>query len=180
MSTTDKFLRQTGYFIGATTNGSKVIKQITQDLKENVDKYGERLLEKVCQIFVQLAQYNLLKSGYNVSSLVDNIFYTRYGKNKYRVGIRNNTQKPIMYFLEFGTGAVGRENQHPLAGEIGWEYLVNKHRTSNGIEGWTYYDETTSEYVFTRGLKAVSYIYDTLQEMPKIIEEAKRKVNLNE
>ena len=74
----------------------------------NYDKYADTILEEICQRIVLEAQQRLITSGYSVNNLVKNITYQKYGKNKYRVGIRNNEQKDIMYFLEFGTGIVGR------------------------------------------------------------------------
>lgn len=193
-------LRNSGYFVGATTNGLKVIQEITKDLKKKVDAYGSAILEKVCKIFVERAKIKLASSGYNVSSLLDNIYYQKYGDNKYRIGIKNNKDKPIMYFLEFGTGVVGMRNRHPKAGEVGWEYLVspenlasnagyNRYYIPNGTnslgedvgyEGWYYNDPKTGELKFTSGLKAVSYIYDTLQEMDEIIAQAKKEVESND
>ena len=174
--------RQTGYFIRANTNGKSIIDEIKRDLKKDVDKLGKQLLQRVCEIFVEIAKNNLLASGYNVDNLVDNIVARPYGDNKYRIGIRNNSEKPIMYFLEFGTGVVGRDNPHPEASQIGWQYLMNQHKSKNGnpLNGWYYYDEERDEWVFTRGLKAVSYLYDTLQQMPQIIEQAKKEIGFNE
>lgn len=193
----NKSLKQSGYFIDATTDGLKVIQEITKDLKTRVDSYGAEVLEKVCQIFVERAKLKLATCGYKTRSFLDNIYYQKYGENKYRVGIKNNNDKPIMYFLEFGTGIVGLNNSHPEASEIGWEYIVNPDNLASnsygynsevfptgynsldedvGLEGWYYRDPATGRLEFTSGLKAVSYIYDTLQEMDDIIKQAKREV----
>ena len=116
--------------------------------------------------------------------------------------ISPKTQKEIMYFLEFGTGIVGLDNPHPKANQVGWEYIVNPENLAGnsgynkdlvpsgynslgeyvGYEGWYYYDPETGELQFTSGLKAVSYIYDTMREenMRKIIERAKEMVKLDD
>ena len=163
-------------------------RQYLNKIISNYDKYADTILEEICQRIVLEAQQKLIMSGYDVEKLAKNITYQKYGKNKYRVGIRNNEEKDIMYFLEFGTGIVGRENKHPMANDIGWQYVMhpenivwNKH--SKGInslgeevghEGWWYpvdsqYDanwitEEGQMYAFTSGLKPVRYFYDTIKK----------------
>lgn len=143
----------------------------------NYDKYADTILEEICQNIVQEAQERLLFSGYDVDRLVNNIVYQKYGENKYRVGIKNNEDKDIMYFLEFGTGIVGRENKHPKANDIGWQYVVHpekmvENKYSIGINalgeyvgytGWYYYDEDGNKQ-FTSGLKPIRYFYDTIKK----------------
>lgn len=193
----NKTLKKSGYYGSATSNGKNLIKHITKRIRE-IDSYGDRLLEEVCKIFVQQAQSRLIDSGYNVGSLIKNIYYQKYGKNKYRVGIRNNNQKAIMYFLEFGTGIVGDNDPHEMANEVGWEYIIHPENLASntgykyplptgynslneyvGLNGWYYTDPSTGQLKFTSGLKAVSYLYDTFREdsMAKIIETAKRRLN---
>ena len=154
----------------------------------NYDKYADTILEEVCKKIVEEAQQRLIMSGYDVLDLVDNITYQKYGNNKYRVGIRNNNSKDIMYFLEFGTGIVGSSEKHPMANDIGWDYIMHPenivyNKWSRGInsvgeyvgqEGWWYKvsDEkyanwTTSEgemYAFTSGIKPIRYFYDTIKK----------------
>lgn len=195
-----KGYRDIGYFAEANTNAKKVVSNLTARLRR-LDKYGEQVLEQVCKLFVQKAQIRLLNSGYNVKNLVNNIHYRKYGNGKYRVGIRNNKQKEIMYFLEFGTGIVGLMHPHEKADDIGWEYIMypenlvsnnpdfkNPIKSSGrnslgeevGTDGWYYYDPVDNSLQFTSGLKAVSYIYDTMRDdMKDIIREAKEMVLSN-
>lgn len=194
----NKGLRKSGYFASATTNAKKVISNLTKKVRQ-LDKYGEKLLEQVCILFVQRAKERLLESGYDVRSLLKNIWYRPYGNNKYRIAIRDNNQKEIMYFLEFGTGIVGEDNPHEKAAEYGWEYNVNNRAEDwaseehyfptgynsqgefVGFRGWWYIDPTTKSMSFTSGLKAVSYIYDTIKfDMPDIIKQAKEMIGINE
>ena len=194
----NKELRKSGYFASATTNAKRIISNLTKRIKK-IDKYGERVLEQVCILFVEEARQRLLDSGYDVRNLLNNITYRKYGENKYRVGIRNNNQKEIMYFLEFGTGVVGEDDPHPAADEFNWEYNVgsfiedwasdehdiptgyNSLNEFVGFRGWWYNDPKTGRIKFTSGLHAVAYIYDTMQEdnMKRIIERAKEIVKLN-
>lgn len=184
----NKRLKKSGYYGSATTTGKQLIAELTRRTKQ-IDALGERLIEEVCKLFVERAKQRLVDSGYNVEHLTSNIYYRRYDKNKYRVGIKNNAQKEIMYFLEFGTGVVGEDNPHEMADEIGWEYdtgtnIEDYASDSEFPTGWN----SLGEFVgwrgwyygggsFTSGLKAVSYLYDTLKnDMDDILEEAKRRV----
>lgn len=184
----NKRLKKSGYYGSATSNGKKLMSALTQQVKQ-LDSLGELLLEEICKLFVDRARQRLVESGYDVGHLTGNIYYRKYGKGKYRIGIKNNSQKEIMYFLEFGTGVVGEDNPHEMADDIGWQYgigtNIEDYNSDNefptgwnslgefvGWRGWFYKGGR-----FTSGLKAVSYIYDTLNnDMEEILEEAKRRV----
>ena len=66
---------------------------------------------------------------YGLGSLVDEVIveYTGEGFN-ITVGVE------YAVYLEYGTGIVGSENQHPQFERAGWEYDVNNH----GEKGWWY------------------------------------------
>lgn len=169
------------------------------DVISKYDKYSDTILSEICEQLVEDAQRNLLISGYDVYNLLDNITYQKYGENKYRVGIKNNEDKDIMYFLEFGTGIVGQDRPHPMADEVGWEYVVNPdNMVSNekasgynsvgdfvgGIGWWYEVDDPTKAhaynrktgryYAFTSGLKSVKYLYDAIK--PENIDRIVRQV----
>lgn len=70
-------------------------------------------------------------------------------------------------FVEFGTGVVGEGNQHPKAGEFGWEYDINGH----GDAGWWYPTDAGDPnpttklskngwVAFTRGQASRPFMYD--------------------
>ena len=157
----------------------------------NYDKYVDTILEEICQEIVNEAKTKLLESRYDVLGLLNNITYTKYGKGKYRVGVRNNSQKEIMHFLEFGTGIVGKDNPHPKASDIGWNYVTNPENIVDyenstgynsigeyvGTEGWFYFDKQLNRFVFTSGLKPVRYLYDTIKKtnIDKIVKRVKAR-----
>lgn len=187
------------YYAGATSNGSQLIKNLTKRFQQ-LDQYGERLVEEISKVFVEEAQKRLWASGYDVGGLLNNIYCQPYGKNKWRVGIKNNSEKPIMYFLEFGTGLVGADNPHPDASKYGWQYIVHPENIvpTNGqnydsyvvpsgfnslgeyvgMEGWYYYDEN-NQLRFTSGLHAVAYIYDTIKDFDTVKKIALERVRRN-
>lgn len=157
----------------------------------NYDQYFDTILEDICKEIVLEARQRLLLSRYDVGDLLENITYQKYGKGKYRVGVKNNREKDVMYFLEFGTGIVGSENPHPDSEKIGWQYIMNpenlvENSYSSGHNiigdyvvnsGWWYFNEKTQKYEFTSGLKAVRYFYDTInkENIDNIVERVKQK-----
>lgn len=205
--------KKAGYYKRANATGKEVIDRIKARVQE-IEQRSEELVETICIIFVERAKQRLLDSGYyGAEDLVDNIVYRRYGKGKYRIGLRNNKSKTIMYFFEFGTGFVGRQDPHEMASQVGWKYLINWHNgytdrryffDSNkgynkyitrlidegeinkptginslglyvGSRGWVYKDNN-GNYNVTSGLKAVSYMYDTMLELKDIEMEARKRV----
>lgn len=74
----------------------------------------------------------------------------------------------IMYavFVEFGTGAVGSIQSHPLADELGYKYDTEHH----GLDGWVYYD-SDGQFHWTAGMAARPFMYNTLRDLE---EEAER------
>jgi hypothetical protein len=181
--------REDGYFIRMKTNSREFAKRMTARLR-HYDKMGSEILEEACKIFVAEARERLMNSGYIVSEYVNNIDYKRYGNNKYRVYIKENKDKEIMYFLEFGTGLVGEQKPHPKANVVGWKYIINPERivtneNASGVnslgmnvgkDGWFYFDEDTQSINFTSGLIAVRYLYDTMKDLRNIITKATRIV----
>jgi hypothetical protein len=181
--------RRTGYFIEMQTNSKEFAKRMTARLKR-YDNRGSEILEEACKIFVAEARERLINSGYIVSQYSNNIDYKRYGNDKYRIYIKENNEKEIMYFLEFGTGLVGEQTPHPKANIVGWKYVINPdnivtNENASGVnslgmnvgqDGWFYFDEDTQSIKFTSGLIAVRYLYDTMKDLRNIITKATRIV----
>lgn len=185
-----------GYFGKAFTNASKIIGNLTRKMSQ-LKEYGDLVVHEVVDIFVKEARQRLILSGYEgVKEYAKNIIYTHVAEGKYKIGFKDNSQKKIMYFLEFGTGVVGEDNPHPDAAKVGWEYNVgvyiedylpddngfptgyNSLGEFVGYRGWFYKDPKSGQLKFTSGLHAIRYIYDTMQKdnMNRIIEQAKQNV----
>lgn len=97
---------------------------------------------------------------------------------------------PIAKYLEFGTGIIGADNPHPIAGDFGWQYDVNGH----GEFGWWYPTDDTdpnpykkiidgSVYGWTRGQVGQRFMYSTAQYLRndgyiQAINNAKAKNNM--
>ena len=70
-------------------------------------------------------------------------------------------------FVEFGTGPVGSRNRHPLAGEVGYAYNVNKeeHIGMYGDDLWCYRNPNDGKLHWTRGMRARPFMYETMMEL---------------
>lgn len=192
-----------------TTSGN-IFAKVSAELRTRIRTYGDEYARTVAEIFVDRARQKLVSAYPNTSKLTDNIFFQRsVGYGNYRIGLKNNDTKDVMFYLEFGTGIVGRENPHPEARAYGWEYAINEDKVfqglggqelpmyfdltkpvgqqglyslnaptpdpAKGVKGWIY-KTPTGNLVATSGLKAVRYIYDTLQEIDDIKAEAERRL----
>lgn len=194
-----------GYFLSATTNGVQAISNITKRLKKQIATLSGEFVKRVAETFVERARQKLIDTNYNETEhYAKNIVVKKYSYNNYRVGIEQNSEKPIMYFLEFGTGLVGKEGSEDFvnlvegktlkefAEGIGWQYAVNEENYfspipdnptakpygEQNINGWIYYDEKKGRKRFTSGLYPVAYLYDTINEIPEIIQKVKKELKI--
>ena len=200
--------KQFRMFVG--TNAKSVLTEVSKTLRIEMKKYLNEYARTVAEIFVEDAKKRLKASGYNNSEkLAENIFFQRsVGYGNYRIGIKgDNETKEVMFYLEFGTGFVGRDNPHDMASEVGWEYAINENAVDSqgkpiyfdltkpkgqqglnsfyaptpdpkkGMKGWIYKDKETGALVATSGLKAVSYIWDTFKDIENIKKKAKERMN---
>lgn len=181
-----------------TTSGN--LPALASSILREVRTLGDTYARTVAEIFVERAKAKLAMAYPNTSNLTDNIFYQRaVGYGNYRIGLRENEEKEVMFYLEFGTGLVGEQNPHPQANEFDWFYVEDPKQiewTDSGLYtqkkkkkdsgswvykdgepyGWYYFDKKLGTIRFTRGLKAVRYMWDTLQEMDDIKAEAERRM----
>ena len=165
---------------------SENIPKLASKILTDVRTMGDRFARTVAEIFVERAQEKLASAYPNTSKLIGNIYFQRTsGYANYRIGFKPNKEKEIMFYLEFGTGLVGEANPHPKADEFDWFYVENPvSQQENGPwvyrdgepYGWYYFDEQLGTVRFTRGLKAVRFMWDTMQEMDEIKLEAKRRM----
>lgn len=181
-----------------TTSGN-IFAKVSAELRTRIRTYGDLYARTVAEIFVEHAKQKLAAAYPNTGRLTENIFFQRsVGYGNYRIGVKNNDEKEVMFYLEFGTGIVGRNNPHPDADEFAWFYVEDpreirwnydqygyKYKDPNSGSwvykdgqpyGWYYYDNELGEVRFTRGLKAVRYIYDTYLEIDDIKKEAERRL----
>lgn len=193
-----------------TTSGNipYKISHMINEIKKISDKY----VRTVAEIFVERAKEKLINTydEYNTAHLAENIYCQRArGQGNYRVGLKSNDKKEIMFYLEFGTGVVGKANPHQstvkkndngeIINEFDWYYVerpkkiewdydkftgIRRKKDGSGSwvykdgkpYGWYFFDKKLGRINFTSGLKAISYMYNTLLELDDIKLEAERRI----
>jgi phage gpG-like protein len=75
-------------------------------------------------------------------------------------------------WVEFGSGMVGEQSPHPLAGQVGYVYDVNDH----GSAGWTYFNDSDGKYHWTTGMPSRPFMYLTAKELDAICEKVAKQV----
>ena len=73
-------------------------------------------------------------------------------------------------FVCFGTGIVGKNNQHPNIAIAGWKYDVNDH----GELGWWYIGRDGRAH-WTKGMPSRPYMYNTAQQLRQIVIPAAKE-----
>lgn len=187
---------------GALSNGKQIIANLSKRTKQLANKSDQLALSIATKLaerarnhlYDDAGNLNRKNSYYDVERFLKNIYVHKYRNNSYRVAIRNNSEKPIMYLLEFGTGIVGKNDPHERAKEFGWEYAINRDNYIDPYEsfgddginsleepdlkGWVFFDEKENRKVFTSGLFPVSYMNSALQEIDEVVAEARQEVGL--
>ena len=88
------------------------------------------------------------------------------------------------FYVEDGTGVIGAIEQHPLAAEAGWEYMVGPHikQGPGGHIGW-WYDKSSDgvfsgsgDYHWTRGQPARPFMYNTFIWLQEAAEALGRNI----
>ena len=74
-------------------------------------------------------------------------------------------------FVEFGTGVVGLQNQHPFMNLV-TGFDVNEH----GEKGWVYYDEKQGRFRWTKGMPSRPYMYLTARQLEEKVISIAREV----
>lgn len=169
--------------VGSVQHAITQLREYKRNTQEFCDKLAQKLVEKgVLLVRLKIGQYDVIDTGLLISS-VTRPEQVRPGVWRTTLFCDNGEGKNYALYCEFGTGIEGEKKPHPLAEQAGWQYDVNQH----GNAGWWYpTDEADknptkkvgstgepSEYIaHTKGQPARPFWYETLQELPKFIEEA--------
>lgn len=123
---------------------------------------SQEIAKRCAEKFVKRAQDKLRHSGAlqeDIERFANAITCEQISANKWRISAGaygDNQLREDMYYLEFGTGIVGKENPHPQATINGWYY--------NGKDGNKYQDfhqavskdgnlYTAGGWTFRRGIR---------------------------
>lgn len=137
------------------------------ELTYKTQLFVEKLAECGVEIArVKIADYDAIYTGELLASI-----------NKEYGGVIKDGAKWIVYtnclwakFVEFGTGIVGENRQHPDTSIVGWKYDVNNH----GEKGWFYFKD--GEWHWTKGMPSRPFMYETDMELMKIVTKVAKEV----
>lgn len=93
--------------------------------------------------------------------LKQSISYKVVSENKKHTGIVFTNLEYAPY-VEFGTGPKGQENHKGISPEITPKY---------SLKGWSYFDDKTGKFIYTKGQKAQPFLYPALHKNRKKIKE---------
>ena len=191
-----------GYRIRGKTKSA--VNEWKKSALEVVQSYSDEFVDTLGKLFAERARENLARLGYNTAMYATS--YNIYYDSKYKqVVVRRpsgSDEPDIMWYLEFGTGIAGKNNPHPDATRIGWQYAVKEStvgkkgspwrtnsRHEDGLGWWVstadkdnvYHAEKDSlgyrrPHFFTSGIPPVRYLYTTMQEIDSLIEMAKQEI----
>ena len=139
------------------------VKEINGLIRE-LERYNRKLDKAANRIVRELALEAKNDMTVALASIVDkdgNVRASVRGKSYENPATISLTGDQAAY-LEFGTGVIGRNSPHELAGQVGWEYCVGpKIRTfKNGRIGWLYYDNSNRHYRITSGIAAQNIVFN--------------------
>lgn len=136
------------------------------DFNKRVGLFVERLAQEGVMIAsLKIVEFDAIYTGELLNSMKIKKGDSFYDGHKWYI----YTDCPWAKFVEFGTGIVGMENQHPNSDIVGWKYDVNEH----GEKGWFYFKDY--EWHWTKGMPSRPFMYETALELqllvPKIAME---------
>lgn len=147
----------------------KIDRAITRGSKNGIIKCEEAILKKLTERMVMYGLGDSLLSGTVNSKKTDVSLSIRMGSEYFM-------------YVEYGTGVVGRDSQHPDTSRVGWRYDTNAH----GEMGWWYpssiddpnptkYRNDNGWWAWTKGQRARPFMYETwmwaMENCTKIISE---------
>ena len=109
------------------------VKSMETELPEHLARVGQNSAEaKTASVGVMGLDGNQL-GGFYILEHTDYVELVNQGED--------------VAFIEFGTGMMGQQSPHPLAGEAGWEYYTPTRykRSVGGRKGWFYKNKLTGE-----------------------------------
>ena len=184
------------------TSNNSILTSIVNKLEETQSQFenmSKKMAELLAKAFVARARKRLIaftgskRYSYYIKA-VNN------GEGHWSVVLNNPKYDPyIMYFLEYGTGFVGKRSEQNPDKPASWKYTVNKGASWYGAmtlefgkqEGWFFNyrpnhfvqeedgdftnKNTGQRVIFTSGIKPVMYIYKTKVEIQNLLRQVKGK-----
>lgn len=154
------------------------IRECQRQLTEAMNALVQELADQGAQVAkMQVASFEAVDSGELLHSIYG--YYDPDSRIGYVIAGAAHA-----FYVEYGTGIIGAIEQHPLASEAGWEYMVGEHIKAGpgGHIGW-WYDKSSDgtfsgngDYHWTRGQPSRPFMYNTLVWLEEAAEALGRKI----
>lgn len=107
----------------------QALRKRLKDKLQEIQNLDNEIIKLTCEAFVTRARHKFVNNANTtqkdlLESLKGNIYY-RPSKTGYQIIVRSD-EEGLMMFLEYGTGLVGEQAEHPEASKVGWEYAINE------------------------------------------------------
>jgi hypothetical protein len=156
--------------------------KVTGDLEQQIVNFQNKMnnLHMILaqELVVELPKLMREKAGAMVQNYDDELPYDYVGiasdNNKAEIVTMsaNSTtvtafnSHPQATYIEFGTGRVGENFPHPIAGQMGYEYYVNSKYKRSGEKYGHFMDFWHHKKKRVVGMESMPFIYQSLQEVP--------------
>lgn len=151
-------------------NAIYLVNELRDNLADGLSELARQLTEEYGMYVaaMYISHYDAIDSG-NLRQSING----EYNSASHEGTI--STDCPYAVYVEFGTGIVGKNYEHPLKGELGVEYDINGH----GMGGW-WYPSPKGWYkpkgggpmlAWTRGQPSRPFMYMTLRNLQRVAEE---------
>ena len=146
-----------------------MINSLRNRLASSLSELARRLTEEhgVYVAAMYIAQYHAIDTGAMRDSLRG-----QYSKASHEGVISSDS--PYAVYVEFGTGIEGKNNEHPMTGELGIEYDKNNHDAGGwwypSEKGWYKPSNGGPMLAWTKGMPSRPFMYRTLRELERVAE----------
>ena len=141
-----------------------------QMYREDLERRVKLLVKSLTERGAEITRVNIFEmDAVDTRELLKSVSEYYGVVNGKQVGfIRVNAEYGAL--VEFGTGIVGKQNSHDLAGNVSYKYDVNNH----GDAGWWWPDDYGGIH-WTKGMPSRPFMYEAAQalrdEFPAIVKE---------
>ena len=134
--------------------------------QKKVEQAPQKLIEYLTAQGVEIAKMNVSDmNAYDSGELYNSIHAEQKSGVGYVIADAAHAA-----FVCFGTGIVGKNNQHPNIAIAGWKYDVNDH----GELGWWYIGRDGRAH-WTKGMPSRPYMYNTAQQLRQMVIPAAKE-----
>jgi len=151
-----------------------------QECKKQLQTALSDLAKQLTEQGVQIAKMQIASMDAVDTGALEHSVHGAYNAQDHVGYISAGEGLTYAFYVEYGTGPVGEENQHPEPEKVGWEYNVGETiginpRHPEWGEGWWYPGDDGKAH-WTSGQPARPFMYNTLVWLEEAAEALGRKI----